>query len=157
MQKIAPCLWFDNQAVEAVNFYISVFNNSKILNEIKVPSSGNGSNENILGLSFQIEGEQFMALNGNKDYKFNHSVSLYVNCKDQDEVDRIWGRLLEGGKEVQCGWLTDKYGVSWQIIPVILSEIIADKDPVKAGRVFNAMMQMVKIDVDKIKKAYQKE
>jgi predicted 3-demethylubiquinone-9 3-methyltransferase (glyoxalase superfamily) len=155
MQKIGTCLWFENQAEEAAKFYISVFKNSKIIREIRFPENGSWEKGSLIGMSFEIEGVEIMTLNGNSQYQFNPSVSLFVNCKDQAEVDDLWNKLLDGGKEMQCGWLTDKYGVSWQIVPVELSELMQDKDPVKAARVVNAMMKMIKLDIAELRKAYE--
>jgi predicted 3-demethylubiquinone-9 3-methyltransferase (glyoxalase superfamily) len=155
MQKIATCLWFDNQAEEAAYYYMSIFKNSKILNEMRMPANGAGKKGDLLAISFELDGVEILALNGDSENKFNMSISLFVNCKSQEEVDYLWDKLTDGGKEVQCGWLTDKYGVSWQIVPTPMLELMRDKDPEKAQRVMNAMMKMVKLDVNELKKAYE--
>ena len=148
VQKITPFLWFDNNAEEAVKFYTSIFDNSKIGHVMR-----NGGS--VLVMSFELEGQKFSALNGGPMYKFTEAVSLLVLCKDQKEVDRLWSKLTAGGgKEVQCGWLKDKFGLSWQIVPRAFMEMVSDKDPVKVGRVMAAMMQMVKFDIKKLQAAY---
>lgn len=149
MQKITPFLWFDNNAEEAINFYISIFNNSKILN------ARYGEDGKLFTATFQLEEQKFMALNGGPYHKFTEAISLFVDCKTQKEVDELWRKLTEGGSEDRCGWLKDKYGLSWQIIPSALGELLNDPDPVKAGRVMEAMLKMVKIDVEKLKEAYE--
>lgn len=155
MQKITPCLWFDNQALEAANFYISLFGSSKI-NEISYydESGGELAGKPML-VTFTLGGQDFMALNGGPHFKFTEAISMYVDCVDQGEVDRLWGALLEGGEESQCGWLKDRYGLSWQIVPSILGKLMNDPDPVKAARVMNAMLKMVKIDIETLLKAYE--
>jgi predicted 3-demethylubiquinone-9 3-methyltransferase (glyoxalase superfamily) len=155
MQKISACLWYDKEAEEAVRFYISVFNNSKIISEIRMPGNSDGEKGAVVGINFELDGVGMMALNGDTEYKFNPAVSLFVSCKDQEEVDRLWDRLLQnGGKEMQCGWITDRYGVSWQIVPEKIGELMNGKDPVRSGRAFNAMMKMVKLDIAKLQQAY---
>ena len=147
MPTIAPCLWFDGQAEEAVNFYISAFKNSKITSV----SRNNGA---VLMIEFELDGRPFMALNGGPMFKFTEAVSMFVSCANQAEVDERWNRLLEGGgTPQQCGWLKDRFGLSWQIVPTALGELMRDKDPEKAGRVMQAMMKMVKLDVDALKRA----
>jgi predicted 3-demethylubiquinone-9 3-methyltransferase (glyoxalase superfamily) len=143
LQRITPFLWFDNQAHEAAKYYISIFKSSKI------------SKSHPLVCTFKLDGQEFMALNGGPQYKFTEAVSFVVNCETQKEVDCYWKALSKGGKEVQCGWLKDKYGLSWQIVPTILGKYMNDKDPVKSKRVFDAMLKMVKIDVKKIEDAYK--
>jgi predicted 3-demethylubiquinone-9 3-methyltransferase (glyoxalase superfamily) len=155
MQKITTFLWFDGQAEEAANFYCSVFKNSKINNIIRYGEAGPGPVGSVMLVNFELEGQAFIALNGNPEYPFSLATSLYVNCETQEEVDQLWDKLTEGGKPIQCGWLTDKYGMPWQVIPEVLTELIQDKDPEKAKRVMEAMMQMVKIDIKKIQDAYQ--
>jgi predicted 3-demethylubiquinone-9 3-methyltransferase (glyoxalase superfamily) len=145
MQKITPFLWFDNQAEEAAKFYCSVFKNSKII----------GSNPMIV--TFELEGQKFMALNGGPQFKFTEAISFFVDCETQEEVNYYWEKLCEGGKESQCGWLKDKYGMSWQIVPSILGKLMGDPDPVKSQRVLNAMLQMKKIDIAKLKEAYEQK
>ncbi len=154
MQKITTFLWFDNQADEAVKFYMSIFKDAKIISEMRWPEGGPQPAGSLLLVEFELAGQQFQALNGGPEFKFNESVSLVVNCEDQQEVDYYWERLLsDGGKESQCGWLKDKYGLSWQVTPTILPELLRDKDRGKAARVMQAMMKMVKIDVQKLKDA----
>jgi predicted 3-demethylubiquinone-9 3-methyltransferase (glyoxalase superfamily) len=150
MQKITPFLWFDNQAEEAMNFYISIFKNSKVLGVTPGP---NGIAQSV---TFELEGQQFMALNAGPQFKFNEAISFFVECKTQKEVDELWEKLTaDGGEESMCGWLKDKYGLSWQIIPSILGKMLGDRDPVKAQRVMQAMLQMRKIDVEGLRQAYE--
>ena len=158
MKKITPFLWFDNQAEEAANFYVSIFKDSKILSishyskeGAKVSGRPEGS---VLVVSFQIEGQEFSALNGGPEFTFSPAISFAVNCETQEEVDELWEKLTEGGKPGQCGWLTDKYGVSWQIVPSVLEPMINDPDPEKANRVMAAMILMSKLDIEKLKAAY---
>ena len=149
MKKITPFLWFDNQAEEAMNFYVSIFKNSKIL------SVAPGPNGTVMSATFELEGQEFMALNAGPQFKFTEAISFFVNCETQAEVDELWGKLTEGGEEGRCGWLKDKYGLSWQIIPSALSELMGDKDPVKAKRVMEAMLKMNKIETRLLKQAYE--
>jgi predicted 3-demethylubiquinone-9 3-methyltransferase (glyoxalase superfamily) len=151
MQKITPFLWFDNQAEEAMNFYVSIFKNSKIV------SVTPGPNGTIISGTFQLEGQEFMALNAGPQFKFTEAISFFVDCKSQAEVDELWEKLTEGGEESRCGWLKDKYGLSWQIIPRALGEMLGDKDPEKADRVLQAMLKMNKIDIKGLKQAYEQE
>jgi predicted 3-demethylubiquinone-9 3-methyltransferase (glyoxalase superfamily) len=153
-QKIAPFLWFDNNAEEAANFYTSIFKNSKILNVSRYGDAGPGPKGSVMVVDFQIEGQEFIALNGGPNFKFTEAVSFMVNCDTQEEVDEFWEKLSAGGEKSQCGWLKDKYGLSWQITPKILGRLMADKDPEKSKRVMEAMMQMSKIDIAKLKQAY---
>lgn len=158
MQKIMPCLWFDQQAEEAVNFYVSLFKNSKIVNvarydEASAQASGQPKGS-VMTVTFQLDGQEFMALNGGPVFKFTEAISFIVNCETQEEVDRLWNALTQGGAEVQCGWLKDKYGLSWQIVPTILEELLSDPDPVKAQRVMQAMLQMKKLDIAGLRRAY---
>lgn len=155
MQKITPFLWFDNNAEEAINFYTSIFKNSKIISMTRYGEGGPGANGTVMSASFQLEGQDFMALNGGPQYKFTEAISLFVDCKTQEEVDTLWGKLSEGGEEGPCGWLKDRFGLSWQIIPTVLGEMLNDPDPVKAQNVMAAMLQMKKIDVEKLKQAYE--
>jgi predicted 3-demethylubiquinone-9 3-methyltransferase (glyoxalase superfamily) len=157
MQKITPFLWFDNKAEEAANFYVSIFKNSKILNIAHYGEAGPGPKGSVMMVTFQIEGQEFMALNGGPQYSFTPAISLFVHCETQAEVDDLWTKLTAGGKEVQCAWLQDKYGVSWQIVPKTLLELMQDKDRVKSQRVFKAMLQMTKIDIEGLKRAYRGE
>jgi predicted 3-demethylubiquinone-9 3-methyltransferase (glyoxalase superfamily) len=157
MQKITPFLWFDSNAEEAANFYTSIFKNSKILNVARYGEAGPGPKGSAMTVTFELEGQQFTALNGGPHYTFSPAISFFVNCETQAEVDDLWERLSAGGKEVQCGWLQDKFGVSWQIIPKALMELMSDKDPAKSQRVFKAMLQMTKIDIAGLKRAYRGE
>ena len=155
VQKISPFLWFDNNAEEAVKFYTSIFGNSKIGHVMRNGDGGPGPKGSVLVMSFELEGQHFSALNGGPMYKFTEAISFLVLCDDQKEVDRLWSKLAaDGGKEVQCGWLKDKFGLSWQIVPKAFMEMVADKDPAKVGRVMAAMMQMVKFDIKKLQAAY---
>ena len=162
MQKITPFLWFDNQAEEAAKFYTSVFKNSKIgrilrYDEASAKAAGRPAGS-VLTVEFEIEGQKFTALNGGPQFKFNESVSFVVNCKTQEEVDYFWEKLTAGGgQESECGWLKDKFGLSWQVTPTVLIDMLNDKDPKKAGRVMKAMMQMQKIEINKLKAAYAGE
>ena len=155
MQRIVPFLWFDSNAEEAVNFYISIFKNSKILSIARYGDAGPGPKGTVMTMNFQLEGQDFMALNGGPYYTFSPAISFFVNCETQAEVDELWEKLTAGGSDVQCGWLRDKFGVSWQIIPRTLIELMQDKDPMKSQRVFKAMMGMIKIDIEGLKRAYR--
>jgi len=155
MQKITPFLWFDDNAEEAMHFYVSIFKNSKVGQISRYGDAGPGPKGSVMSVTFELEGQQFMALNGGPYFKFTPAISLFVNCETQEEVDELWGKFLSGGgRSDQCGWLTDKYGLSWQIIPRHLSEMLNDPDPEKSQRVMKAMMQMVKIDIEALKRAY---
>jgi predicted 3-demethylubiquinone-9 3-methyltransferase (glyoxalase superfamily) len=155
MQKITPYLWFDNNAEEAINFYTSLFKNSKIIEMSRYPEGVPGQSGQVMTATFELEGQQFMALNGGPQFKFNESVSFLVDCDSQEEVDHFWNKLTEnGGEEQPCGWLKDKFGLSWQIIPRILGELMTDPDPAKSQRVMQAMLQMKKIDIAALKAAY---
>ena len=153
MQKITTCLWFDGQAEEAAKFYVSVFKNGRILETAYWGKTGPGKEGSVLTVLFEIEGQVFLALNGGPDYHFTPAISLSVGCKTQEEVDAYWEKLTAGGKPVMCGWLEDKFGVSWQIVPDILPRSLADKDRAKADRVLKAMMGMVKLDIAAVEKA----
>ena len=155
MQKITPFLWYDNNAEEAANFYTSVFKHSTILNIARCGDGGPGPKGTAMTVTFQLEGQEFIALNGGPHYTFSPAISFFVNCETQVEVDELWEKLSAGGKDLQCGWLKDKFGVSWQIIPKALMELMSDKDPAKSQRVFKAMLQMVKIDIEGLKRAYR--
>ena len=155
MQKITPYLWFDNQAEEAANFYTSIFSNSKIGEVQRYGKGGPGQPGSAMIVTFELEGQQFVGLNGGPQYKFSEAISFYVNCQTQEEVDEFWQKLSEGGEEGPCGWLKDKYGVSWQIVPTVLTELLSDPDPEKAGRVMQAMLQMSKIDIAGLRQAYE--
>ncbi len=157
MQKITTFLWFDNQAEEAINFYISLFKNSKIVNMSRYGDAGPGPKGTVMSATFQLDGQEFMALNGGPEFKFTEAISLYVSCKTQAEVDDLWAKLSAGGEESQCGWLKDKYGLSWQIIPDLLGKLLGDPDPVKSQNVMKAMLQMKKIDSAKLQQAYDQK
>lgn len=152
-QKIAPFLWFNNNAEEAVNFYTSVFTNSRIVSVMRNPAAGDA----VMGLSFELEGVEFMALNGGPQFSFTPAISLFVHCTTQSEVDELWTKLSEGGTEEPCGWLRDKYGLSWQVVPDVLGQLLQDPDREKAARVVNALMGMKKIDIQKLEEAMEKE
>jgi predicted 3-demethylubiquinone-9 3-methyltransferase (glyoxalase superfamily) len=152
-QKITAFLWFDNNAEEAANFYVSVFKNSKILNTAHYGDAGPGPKGTVMTVEFSLDGEEFTALNGGPIYKFTEAISLMIHCKTQEEVDYFWEKLSEGGEKVECGWLKDKYGLSWQVVPDILLELIADADRAKAERVIKAMLQMKKFDIEGLKRA----
>jgi len=156
-QKIVPFLWFDSNAEEAVNFYTSIFKNSKIGKVSRYPEGSPGPAGTVMTASFQLEGQDFIALNGGPQFKFTEAISFVVNCENQEEVDWFWKKLTEGGQEVQCGWLKDKFGLSWQIVPTILGKLMADKDPVKAQRVMQAMLKMIKIDIATLQRAYEQK
>jgi predicted 3-demethylubiquinone-9 3-methyltransferase (glyoxalase superfamily) len=154
-QKITPFLWFDGQAEEAANFYTSIFDNSKILDVARYGEAGPGEKGSVMTVSFELEGQRFVGLNGGPHYKFTPAISFYISCETQEEVDYFWERLLEGGgKPNQCGWLADGFGVSWQVVPDALIEFLQDEDREKAQRVMNAMLQMEKIEINKLKEAY---
>lgn len=159
MRKITPYLWFDNNAEEAVNFYISLFPDAKWIEAKHYPADVPGIPAgSFMGGSFQLAGQEFLVLNGGPAFKFNEAISFYVDCADQAEVDELWNKLCAGGgQESQCGWCKDKYGLSWQIIPKALTELMSDPDPEKAGRVMQAMLKMQKIDVTELEKAYRGE
>ena len=148
MQKITPFLWFNGNAEEAVNFYVSIFKNSKVLSTMPGPDG------KLMGASFQLEGQEFKALNGGPQYSFTPAISLFVSCDTQAEVDELWARLTAGGGEDACGWLRDRYGLSWQIIPTVLGRLLGDKNRAKAGRAMQAMLQMKKIDIATLQQAF---
>ena len=153
MQKITPFLWFDQNAEEAVNFYTSVFDHSKILGISRYGRSGPGPQGSIMTIRFELQGQEFVALNGGPTFKFNEAVSLVVNCKNQEELDRYWNALLKGGSPQQCGWVKDRYGLSWQIVPTVLTELLTDGDAAKSDRVMKAVLGMIKLDIDELKRA----
>ena len=157
MQKITPFLWFDNQAEEAMNFYVSIFKSSKVVKVTRYGDAGPGPKGTVMSATFQLEGQTFYALNGGPLFSFTPAISLFVNCETQQEVDELWEKLSAGGKKERCGWLKDKYGLSWQIIPTALGEMLGDKDPQTAGRVMQAMMQMDKIEIEVLKRAYAQQ
>jgi predicted 3-demethylubiquinone-9 3-methyltransferase (glyoxalase superfamily) len=159
MQKIIPHLWFDHQAEEAVRFYVSLFKNSKILNVARYGEAGakmSGRPQgSVMTVTFQLAGQEFVALNGGPHFKFTEAISLLVNCETQAEVDELWEKLSEGGEKGPCGWLKDRYGLSWQIVPTVLGEMMQDKDPKKTERVMEAVLQMKKLDIAGLKRAYE--
>jgi len=154
MQKITPFLWFDGQAEEAMNFYTSIFKNSKVGNVSRYGEAGPGPKGSVMVASFELDGMRFTALNGGPMYKFTEAISLFVSCETQAEVDELWEKLSAGGEPGRCGWLKDKFGLSWQIIPKALGELMGDKDSRKAGAVVQAMLGMNKIDIAGLKKAH---
>lgn len=154
MQKITPFLCFDGRAEQVVEFYTGIFNNSRIVTVRRAPEGGPAPAGSVMGIDFQLEGQDFVAINGGPQFQFTPAISLFVSCCDQAEVDRLWARLTEDGEEQPCGWLTDKFGISWQIIPEILGDRLFDPDPARAGSVMQAMMQMKKIDIAAIEAAY---
>jgi len=157
MQKITPFLWFDGNAEEAMNLYVSVFKNSKVVSVTRYGEAGPGPKGTVMSATFQLEGQQFYALNGGPQYKFTPAISLFVSCETQQEVDELWNKLSAGGHKDRCGWLQDKYGLSWQIIPTALGKMLQDKNPRKAQNAMKAMLQMDKIDIAKLKQAYEQE
>ncbi|HEY7715504.1 MAG TPA: VOC family protein [Candidatus Binatia bacterium] len=157
MQKITPFLWFDGKAEEAANFYSSVFSGSKIVNIMRYGEAGPGPKGSVMSVTFQLHGQDFIALNGGPMFTFSAAISFFVDCATQEEVDELWEKLSAGGEKQRCGWLKDKYGVSWQIIPTALGELLHDKDPARATRVMQAMLQMDRIDIASLRRAYQTE
>jgi predicted 3-demethylubiquinone-9 3-methyltransferase (glyoxalase superfamily) len=156
-QKITPCLWFNDNGEAAANFYTSIFQNSKIEKVSRYGKNAPMPEGTALTVAFQLEGQSFLALNGGPVFKFTEAVSFVVNCETQKEIDEFWKKLSAGGQESQCGWLKDKFGLSWQIVPVQLGEMLQDKNPEKAGRVMQALMKMGKLDLDVLEKAYKGE
>lgn len=154
MQSITPFLWFDGKAEEAMNFYVSIFKNSKIVSVSRYGEGGLGPKGSVMTATFQLDGQEFVALNGGPQFSFTPAISFFVNCTTQQEVDGLWEKLSEGGEKQRCGWLKDKYGLSWQIIPSALGELLQDKDPVKAKNVMQAMLQMDRIDIKGLRQAH---
>ena len=155
MPKITTFLTFDDQAEEAVTFYTSVFPNSRIVTTTRYGEAGPGAKGALMSATFELDGQQFMALNGGPSFTFSQGISLFVHCETQEEIDELWEKLSEGGEKGPCGWLTDKYGVSWQIVPRVLGEMLNDEDPEKANRVMNAMLQMSKLEIEGLRRAYE--
>lgn len=153
MQKITPFLWFDGNAEEAANFYITIFKNSKMGKISRYGDAGPGPKGSAMSVTFQIEGQEFFALNGGPQFKFTPAISFFVNCETQQEVDELWEKLSAGGRTDRCGWLQDKFGLSWQIIPTVLGQLLGDKDPQRAKRAMQAMLQMTKLDIKKLQQA----
>jgi len=156
MQKITPFLWFDGNAEEAVNFYVSIFKDAKILNLSRYGEAGPGPKGTVMSATFQLQGQEFIALNGGPQFKFTPAISFFVHCQTQEEVDELWEKLSAGGRKDRCGWLTDKYGLSWQIVPDVLGKMLNDPDREKSKRVMTAMLQMDKIEIKKLEQAYQR-
>lgn len=153
MQRITPFLWFNTEAEDAARFYVSIFKNSKIRGMTRYGEAGPGVAGSVMTVEFELDGETFVALNGGPQYAFTPAVSFVVNCETQAEVDHYWSRLSDGGKEIQCGWLTDKYGLAWQIVPTVLLELLKGSDPEKRNRVMQAMFKMVKLDIETLTRA----
>ena len=157
MQKITPFLWFDDKAEEAANFYTSIFKNAKILDMMRHGEAGPGPKGSVMSATFEIDGQEFIALNGRPVFTFSPAISFFVKCQTQEEVDHYWQKLSEGGERQRCGWLKDKYGVSWQIVPTILGQLLQDKDAGKSTRVMNAMMKMDKLDIAGLKRTAESQ
>jgi len=155
VQKITPCLWFDGQAEEAANFYVSLFKDSGIVSLSRFGEGAPGTAGSVMTVNFQIGGQEFIALNGGPHFNFTEAISLFVNCETQEEVDELWAKLTNGGEEGQCGWLKDRYGLSWQLVPNALGTLLGDPDPEKSQRVMQAMLQMRKLDIAVLRRAYE--
>ena len=155
MQKITPFLWFDGKAEEAANFYTSIFKNSKMGQIRRYGAAGPGPKGSVMSATFEIEGQEFTALNGGPQFTFSPAISFFVNCDTQEEVDELWEKLSEGGRTNRCGWLQDKFGLSWQIVPTALGKLMSDPDPEKSGRVIKAMLQMEKLEIRGLQEAYE--
>jgi predicted 3-demethylubiquinone-9 3-methyltransferase (glyoxalase superfamily) len=156
MQKITPFLWFDGKAEEAMNFYISIFKNSKVVSVSRYGEAGPGPKGSVMGATFELDGQRFFALNGGPEFNFTPAISFFVNCETQREVDELWEKLSAGGEKQRCGWLKDKYGLSWQIVPTVLGELLQDSDPAKSQRTMTAMLQMDKLDIQHLKDAHDR-
>jgi predicted 3-demethylubiquinone-9 3-methyltransferase (glyoxalase superfamily) len=156
MRGITPFLWFDNQAEQAMKFYVSIFNNSKVVSVSRYGEAGPGPKGSVMSATFRLGGQEFMALNGGPLFKFSPAISFFVKCETQRELDMLWRKLSKGGSTEQCGWLRDRYGVSWQIIPTVLGKLLHDKNPKKSQNVMSAMLKMEKIDIKKLKEAYDR-
>ena len=156
MQQITPFLWFDGQAEEAMNFYVSVFKNSKVVSVSRYGEGGPGPKGMVMSVTFQLDGQEFSALNGGPQFTFSPAISFFVKCETQQEVDELWKKLSEGGEKQRCGWLKDRYGVSWQIVPSVLGKMLGGSDAEKAKRVMTAMLQMDKIDIKRLEQAYDR-
>ena len=154
MQKITPFLWFDSQAEEAANYYVSIFSNSRILDIARYGEAGPGPKGSVMTVAFELNGVRFVALNGGPQYRFSEAISFIVNCETQAEVDELWGKLSAGGEERPCGWLKDRYGLSWQVVPTVLPELLTDPDAVRAQRAMRAMLKMRKLDIATLRKAH---
>ena len=157
MQKITPFLWYNDNAEEAMNFYISIFKNSKVMSVARYGDAGPGPKGTVMTAVFQLEGQEFIALNGGPQFTFTEAISFVVNCETQEEVDAFWEKLSEGGEKSRCGWLKDKFGLSWQIVPTVLGEMMEDEDAERSKRVMEAMLQMDKLDIQRLKQAYEQQ
>jgi predicted 3-demethylubiquinone-9 3-methyltransferase (glyoxalase superfamily) len=157
VQGITPFLWFDDQAEEAANLYVSLFPNSKVQGVTRHGEAGPGEPGTVMTVDFELDGRPFVALNGGPQFKFTEAISFVINCETQEEVDELWEKLSEGGEKGPCGWLKDKYGVSWQVVPILLEQLIRDPDPEKSQRVMKAMLEMGKIEIEPLKRAYAGE
>jgi predicted 3-demethylubiquinone-9 3-methyltransferase (glyoxalase superfamily) len=155
MQRIVPFLWFNDRAEEAVNFYVSLFKDSRVMSVTRHGEAGPGPKGSVMMVVFRLEGQDFYALNGGPQFTFSPAISLLVNCETQEEVDELWEKLSEGGEKNQCGWLKDRYGLSWQIVPTILGQLMQGQDPAKSQRVMKALLQMDKLDIARLKQAYE--
>jgi len=157
MQKLTTFLWFDNNAEEATNFYVSLFKNARILNVARYGDAGPGPKNTVMTVNFEVNGQEFIALNGGPRFKFTEAISFVINCETQEEVDYYWSRLAEGGEESRCGWVRDRFGLWWQVVPTLLGKLMSDPNPEKAERVMAAMLQMAKIDIEPLQRAYEGE
>jgi len=157
MQKLTTFLWFDNNAEEATNFYVSLFKNARILNVARYGDAGPGPKNTVMTVNFEVNGQEFIALNGGPRFKFTEAISFVINCETQEEVDYYWSRLAEGGEESRCGWVRDRFGLWWQVVPTLLGKLMSDPNPEKAQRVMEAMLQMAKIDIEPLQRAYEGE
>ena len=156
-RKITPFLWFDDNAEEATKFYVSIFKNSEVLSINRIGAAEPGADGTVVSTSFRLDGQEFMALNGGPHFKFTEAISFFIDCDSQEEVDRLWTKLSDGGETSQCGWLKDKFGLSWQVIPSVLGEMLQDTNRERANRVMQAMLQMTRIDIAKLRQAYEQE
>jgi predicted 3-demethylubiquinone-9 3-methyltransferase (glyoxalase superfamily) len=157
MKKITPFLWFNSAAEEAANFYVSIFKNSRILGLNRYGDASSGQKGSVMSAVFELDGQEFYALNGGPVFNFTPAISFFVDCNSQQEIDELWEKLSAGGEQGQCGWLKDKFGLSWQIVPSVLNELLRDKNPEKSKNVMNAMLKMGKMDISLLKQAYEKE
>jgi predicted 3-demethylubiquinone-9 3-methyltransferase (glyoxalase superfamily) len=157
MQKITPFLWFNGNAEDAMHFYTSIFKNSKVGRITRWGEGGPGPKGAVMSVTFQLDGQEFMALNGGPQFSFSPAISFFVNCETQEEIDELWEKLSAGGQKQRCGWLQDKFGVSWQIIPSILGKLLHDSDPAKSKKVMQAMLQMDRLDISRLKRAYEQQ
>ncbi|QUH03328.1 VOC family protein [Saccharopolyspora erythraea] len=155
MQKITTFLWFDGQAEEAAEFYTSIFPDSRIVHVQRYGEAGPGPEGAVMTVNFELAGQEFIALDGGPQFRFTEAISLFVDCKSQEEVDELWAKLTDGGEESQCGWLKDRYGLSWQIVPTVLMDMLKDPDPVRSARVMKAMLGMGKLDIQRLVDAYE--